>query len=228
MLYFDPLYFVYMLPGLIIALIAQAKVKSSFNKYSQVMNLRGITGAQAAERILSVNGISNVQVMRVSGSLTDHYNPKDNTVYLSDSVYNSTSIAAIGVAAHEVGHALQYAFGYSPIKFRMALVPICNFGAGVSPFLIVLGYVLSMPVLLYAAIFVFSLSVLFQLVTLPVEFNASRRAIAAIGDYDLLGDDEIKGAKKVLSAAAMTYVAALLQSFLVLLYYIARFGNRRR
>ncbi len=226
--YFDPLYFMFALPGLIVALYAQAKVKSNYSKYSKIINSSGYTGADVAQLILRSNGITNVQVRRISGNLTDNFNPKDNCIYLSDGVFGSNTIAAVGIAAHEAGHAVQHAQSYAPVKLRSALVPICNFGAGVSPFLILLGYFMQMEVLLFLALGVFLLSVLFQLVTLPVEFDASSRALQAIKQSGVLNPQEQKGAKKVLSAAALTYVAALLQSLLIFLYYFVRFtGNRR-
>lgn len=226
--YFDPLYFLFALPGLLIALFAQAKVKSNYSKYSQVFTQNNITGADAAREILQRNGIFDVEVKRISGNLTDNFNPKDNTIYLSDGVYGSNTVSAVGIASHEAGHAVQHAKNYTPVKIRMALVPVCNFGAGISPFLIILGYVLNIWQLLYLALGVFLLSVLFQLVTLPVEFDASRRALKSIENYSLLNEYELKGAKKVLSAAALTYVAALLQSLLIFLYYLLRFSGNRR
>lgn len=228
--YFDPMYYLFALPGLIIALYAQAKVKSNYSKYSRVQTSNGYTGADIAREILNQNGIHNVEIRRIKGNLTDNYNPRDNAIYLSDGVFGSNTVSAIGVAAHEAGHAVQHAVGYTPIKIRSALVPVCNFGAGVSPILLILGYVLNFAPLLYIALAVFSLSVIFQLVTLPVEFNASRRALAAIEGMGRFNDYELKGAKKVLSAAALTYVAALLQSILMFLYYALRIlgsGNRR-
>ena len=228
--YFDPMYYLFALPGLLIALYAQAKVKSNYSKYSRVQNSAGVTGADIAREILNQNGIYNVDIRRIKGNLTDNYNPRDNAIYLSDGVFGSNTVAAIGVAAHEAGHAVQHAVGYTPIKIRSALVPVCNFGAGISPFLLILGYVLNFAPLLYIALAVFSLSVIFQLVTLPVEFNASRRALAAIEGIGRFNDYELKGAKKVLGAAALTYVAALLQSILMFLYYALRIlgsGNRR-
>ena len=228
--YFDPMYYLFALPGLLIALYAQAKVKSNYSKYSRVQNSAGVTGADIAREILNQNGIYNVDIRRIKGNLTDNYNPRDNAIYLSDGVFGSNTVAAIGVAAHEAGHAVQHAVGYTPIKIRSALVPVCNFGAGISPFLLILGYVLNFAPLLYIALAVFSLSVIFQLVTLPVEFNASRRALAAIEGIGRFNDYELKGAKKVLGAAALTYVAALMQSILMFLYYALRIlgsGNRR-
>ena len=226
--YFDPMYFLFALPGLIIALFAQAKVKSNYAKYSRVFTQNNITGADAAREILQRNGIFDVEVKRIQGNLTDNFNPKDNVIYLSDGVYDSNTVSAVGIASHEAGHAVQHAQNYAPVKLRMALVPVCNFGAGISPFLIILGYVLNIWQLLYLALFVFLLSVLFQLVTLPVEFDASRRALKSIESYSMLNEYELKGAKKVLSAAALTYVAALLQSLLIFLYYLLRFSGNRR
>jgi Zn-dependent membrane protease YugP len=233
--YFDPVYFMYMIPGLIVALWAQFKVKSSYNKYSRILSVRGLTGADVARRIMMANNINNVEIKRIDGQMTDNFNPQNNTINLSEGVYDSTSIAAIGIAAHEAGHAVQHAVGYSPIKLRMLLVPICNFGSTLSVPLIIIGYFLSYnynPLIGYyctwAGIILFSLAIVFQLVTLPVEFNASARAMAIIRSDNLLYEDESEGAKKMLTAAALTYVAALLQSLLLLLYYIARFGNRRQ
>jgi len=226
--YFDPMYFMFALPGLIIALFAQLKVKSSYAKYSNVLNSAGYTGEIIAKEILKANGIYDVSVARTQGELTDNFNPKHKTIYLSDGVFGSNTVSAIGIAAHEAGHAVQHAVGYTPIKVRMALVPVCNFGASISPILLILGYVLNFAPLLYVALAVFSLSVLFQLVTLPVEFNASRRAVMAIESNPRFSETDIKGAKKVLSAAALTYVAALMQSILMFLYYATRFLGRRR
>lgn len=226
--YFDPLYFLFALPGILIALFAQIKVKSNYSKYSKVLNSAGYTGADIAREILKSNGITNVEVYRIKGNLTDNYNPKYNAIYLSDGVYGSNTVAAIGIAAHEAGHAVQHAVGYSPIKVRSALVPVCNFGAGISPFLLIAGYIFNFTPLLYVALAVFSLSVIFQLVTLPVEFNASKRALQAIRTIPSFEESDVKGAKKILSAAALTYVAALMQSILMFLYYAVRILGRRR
>lgn len=224
--YFDPTYYLFALPGLIIALFAQMKVKSNYSKYSKVLNSAGYTGADMAREILRSNGIYNVDVRRINGNLTDNYNPRDNAIYLSDGVFGSNTVSAIGIAAHEAGHAVQHAVGYTPIKIRSALVPVCNFGAGISPILLILGYVLNFTPLLYIALAVFSLSVVFQLVTLPVEFNASARALQAIESMPRFNGSDVKGAKKVLSAAALTYVAALMQSILMFLYYALRILGR--
>ncbi len=221
-------YYAFMLPGIIVAIIASIRVKTTFSKYSKVNGFRGLTGAAAAERVLDMNGVSGVRIERVSGNLTDHYDPRTNVIRLSDSVYDSTSVAAVGVAAHEAGHAVQYSTSYGPIKLRAAIIPICNIGSQLSLPLIILGSIMLIDALVFVGIALFSLSVLFQLITLPVEFNASRRAIAAIRATAILNPDELAGARRVLSAAAMTYVASLLQSLLILLYYISRYGNRRR
>ncbi len=224
----DIWYLVLVLPAFVIALIAQAKVKSTFNKFNQYRTMSGLTGAQAARRVLDANGLQFVRVEHIKGELNDHYDPQTNVIRLSDSTYNSMSIAAVGVAAHEAGHACQYAEEYAPIRFRMALVPVCNLGANLSWPAILLGYLFGMRPLVFIGIVLFSLSVLFQLVTLPVEFNASSRALAAIDSSGLMNQDELSGAKKVLSAAAMTYVAALAVSVANLLRLILIFGRRNR
>ncbi len=226
--YFDPTYFLFAIPGLIIALYAQMKVKSNYSKYSKVFNSAGFTGEMIAKEILRANGICDVDVKRINGNLTDNFNPTHKTIYLSDGVFGSNTVAAVGIAAHEAGHAVQHAQGYGPLKMRSALVPVCNFGAGISPILLIAGYLLSFYPLLYLALAVFSLSVIFQLVTLPVEFNASKRALVAIESNPRFSEGDVKGAKKVLSAAAMTYVAALMQSILTFLYYALRILGRRR
>ena len=221
-------YIVYMLPALIISIYAQFKVKSAFEKYRRISASKGATAAEVAKSILTNFGLNNVKLERVSGSLTDHYDPRTNVVRLSDAVYDSSSISAIGVAAHEVGHAIQHAVGYFPIKIRTAIIPVCNFGSGVSPFLLLFGLIFNMPALYFAGIIAFSLVALFQLVTLPVEFNASNRAIAILSQDAILSDEELKGTKKVLGAAALTYVAALLTSLLQILYYLSRFQRNSR
>lgn len=217
--------------GVLLSLLASFRVKTTFSKYSKVRSMSGITGAQAAEKILNSQGIYDVRIGRVSGNLTDHYNPSDKTLNLSDSVYSSTSVAAIGVAAHECGHAIQHAKGYAPLNFRTALVPVANFGSSISWILIIIGLFInsrSSMTLIYAGILCFSLAVLFQLVTLPVEFNASSRALAILEQNGTLGSTELGQTKKVLSAAALTYVAAAAASILQLLRLIALFGGNRR
>lgn len=226
--YYDPTY-VLIIIAAIISLIAQALVKTTFSKYSKVSGARGMTGAQAAERILRANGINDVTVQRVSGSLTDHYDPRTKTVNLSETVYNKRSVAAVGVAAHECGHAMQHAYGYIPLSFRSALVPVANLGSQLSWVFIILGLILSYNQLLITiGIFMFSLAVLFQLVTLPVEFNASARALDQLEMQGILDDGEIRGTRKVLSAAALTYVASAATAILQLLRLIILFGGDRR
>ena len=226
-----------MLPALLLGLWAQMLVKTRFNKFSKVASKRGLTGAEAARAVLNAGGVYDVPIGRVSGNLTDHYDPKKNSISLSDSVYGSNSIAAIGVAAHEAGHALQYANNYSPIKFRMALVPICNIGSRIGPLLIVIGCLMtyaaskasaSLGLTIYmVGLILFSAVALFQLVTLPVELNASNRAIKALQSGNLLDGDELSGAKKVLKAAALTYIAALVTSIMQVLYYVTRFRPKK-
>ena len=220
-------YIILVLPMVILSMIASARVNSAFKKYSQVLSSRRITGAQAAFEILRYYGITNVQIERVSGNLTDHFDPKANVIRLSDKVYNSTSVAAIGVACHEAGHAAQYAQGYSPIKIRNTILPLANIGSKSGITLAILGLALSFEQLALAGVIFFAFAVIFQLVTLPVEFNASKRAIAVIGEVDLLNEEEKKGAKNVLSAAAMTYVAALAVSVANLLRLILSMNRRR-
>ncbi len=230
---FDWTYLVLVLPCMIFAMIASANVNSTFKRYSSQRSYRGLTGAEAAQRVLRHNGVTNVRIERVSGNLTDHYDPRTNVIRLSDSVYTSTSTAAIGVAAHEAGHAVQYARHYAPIKLRAAIIPITNIGSRLSIPLIMLGIVLSFmgsfsTMLVYLGIAAFGLSFLFQVITLPVEFDASRRAMAAIRDAGLLTEEEQRGASKTLKAAAMTYVAATAVALAQLLRLIAIFGGRSR
>ena len=227
MFYMDQYYFILILPAMIIAMIAQSRVQSSFQRYSRVASRRGITGAQAARRILDAYGLNHVQIQHIAGNLSDHYDPTTNVVRLSDSVYGSTSIASIGVAAHEVGHAIQHAHGYFPIKVRTAIIPITNLGSNLSMPLLFAGILFSAPSLVNLGIILFSTMTVFQLVTLPVEFNASSRALAILEQDYILEAEEIDGAKKVLSAAAMTYVAALITSAAQLLRLILLFGGRR-
>lgn len=230
---FDWTYIVLVLPCIIFSLIASASVNSTFHKYASQISIRGITGAQAAQRVLASNGVSGVKVERVSGKLTDHFDPKSNVIRLSDNVYDNPSTAAIGVACHEAGHAVQYAHDYFPIKVRAAIIPLTNFGSKLAMPLILLGILFSAfgtfsNTLVYIGIACFGLSLIFQLITLPVEFNASRRAIRSIEDNDILTAEEQKGAKKTLRAAAMTYVAATAVSLAQLLRLISIFGNRGR
>ena len=230
---FDWTYLVIVLPCLLLSFWASSKVNRTFARYSEQISARRITGADAAQRVLRSNGVYNVRIERVSGKLTDHYDPKSNVIRLSDSVYDSPSTAAIGVACHEAGHAVQYAQNYFPIKVRSVIIPITNFGSKLAMPLILLGILFSSLgelsyTLVYLGIGCFALSLLFQLVTLPVEFNASRRAIEAIDQTDILTAEEMTGAKKTLRAAAMTYVAAAAVSFAQLLRLILLFGGRRR
>lgn len=226
-MYYDPTY-ILVLIGVVISLVASARVRSTFSRYSQVRSMSGMTGAEAAQRILNLSGIYDVSVQRVAGNLTDHYDPRNRTLNLSESVYGSTSVAAIGVAAHECGHAVQHNVGYTPIRIRGALVPVANFGSGMSWLFIIGGLFLSMQPLIVLGIVLFSLAVLFQLVTLPVEFNASRRAVGILENNGILGHDELSITKKVLSAAALTYVASAAAAILQLLRLVILFGGRRR
>ena len=227
---FDWTYVVLVLPCLILSLWASSNVNSTFKKYSKQFSRRGITGADAARRVLTANGVSGVRIDRVGGNLTDHYDPRTNVIRLSDSVYSSTSTAAIGVACHEAGHAVHYAQDYAPIKLRAAIIPVTNFGSKLAMPLILLGLLFTAfgDTLIYLGIACFGLSLVFQLVTLPVEFNASRRALQAIEDGNLLTEEEQRGAKKTLTAAALTYVAATAVALAQLLRLIALFGGRGR
>ncbi len=226
--YIDYWYVVLVIPAMIISLIASAVVKSTYAKYSKVASRRGYTGSQLAQEILRRSGITYITIGHVSGQLTDHYSPKENIIRLSDDVYNGTSVAALGVAAHEVGHVLQYNENYFPIKIRNTLLPIVNFGSSLSVPLVLLGFVLGFGVLVDIGIALFAIVVAFQVLTLPVEFNASSRALKQLEVCGALSSDEIPGAKKVLSAAAMTYVASVLVSLAQLLRLIFISNNRRR
>lgn len=224
--YFDPTY-ILVLIGAILCLGASVLVNSTYKKYARVKSFSGMTGAEAAAKILSYSGITDVTIEHVRGELTDHFDPRSRVVRLSDSTYNSTSVAAIGVAAHECGHVLQHQEGYGPIKLRSALVPVANLGSRLGIPIILVGVLLSWnQLLIQIGIWVFALAVLFQLVTLPVEFNASGRALAMVQQFGILGSDETDNCKKVLRAAAMTYVAAAASSILQLLRLILLFGNR--
>lgn len=211
----------------VFALICSARVKTTFAKYSRVYSRGGVTAHEAARAILDKNGLYNVQIVRISGSLTDNYNPRTNTVSLSESVYDSTSLAAIGVAAHECGHAVQHAQGYVPIKIRTAIYPAVNFGSSFYIIIFMLGLILNVRLLVNLGIALFALVVLFQLVTLPVEFNASSRALSVLKSDGILAADELPAARKTLGAAAMTYVASLLVSVTQLLRLISSSKRRR-
>lgn len=235
MFYFDPTYIV-LLPALILSLWASFNVKYTFNKNSRIMSRRGYTAAMACRSVLDRNGLNHIKIERVSGNLTDHYDPRANVIRLSDSVYNSTSVAAIGVACHEAGHAVQHAKNYLPIKIRQMIIPLTNFGSSFGLIIFLLGVLLTIVAeefifVAYIGVALFSLTAVFQLVTLPTEFNASRRAMEAIRESGILYEDELGGARAVLKAAALTYVAALASSLsqvLRLLLILGRANNRRR
>ena len=220
------IYVLLLIPILALSLWAQFQVSGIFRRYSQQTNRRRITGAQAAEAVLRAHGVYDVPIRPCRGNLTDHYDPRDNTIYLSENVYNAPTIAAVGVAAHEAGHAVQYAENYGPIRLRSAIIPATQLGSKFSFILLFAGILLYSQALLLGGIVLFSLTTIFQLVTLPVEFNASARAIETIDGQMLLDSDELPGAKKVLRAAAMTYVAALLMSALQLLRFVLIFLGR--
>lgn len=226
-MYFDTYYLILVVPTLLLSVWAQFKVKSTFSKYSKKTNGRGITGVQAAAFLLKSNDITDVKLGRISGSLTDHYDPSAKVLRLSEPVYDKPTIAAVGVAAHETGHAIQHAKKYGPLVLRSTLVPIANIGSSAGPWLAILGLVLSWGFLVNIGLLLFSCSVLFYLVTLPVEFNASNRAIAILAKTGTLTEEELKGVKKVLSAAAMTYVASALTAIANLLRLIFISRNRR-
>ena len=228
--YMDSGYLLVMLMA-ILSLVASARVSSTYKKYSQQRTAKGITAEQAARKILDENGLYDVKIESVSGNLTDHYDPRSNVIRLSDTVRNSTSVAAVGVAAHEAGHAVQHATGYVPIKVRNAIVPVANIGSIAGPYLIIIGLLLSgamSSLLLNLGVWFFAAAVLFQLVTLPVEFNASRRAVATLQNGMYLYEEEVPAVKKVLGAAAMTYVAAAAVSIANLLRFVMLVGGRRR
>ena len=226
--YIDYWYLILVMPAVLISLWAQIKVKSTFHKYSAHMVRCGMTGAGASRFIQQANGIQ-VGVESISGSLTDHFDPRSNIIRLSAPVYGQATVAAVGVAAHETGHALQHAEGYAPIKLRTAMVPVTNFASGLSPVLVILGLMLSVDALAYLGVILFSVATLFQLVTLPVEFNASARAVSALEQSGRFTADEMQGVKKVLTAAALTYVAALFVSLMSLLRLVLIVsGNRGR
>ena len=223
----DMTYLVLVLPAFLFSLWAQMKVNSTFSRYSKVRSLRGLTGAQAARYILDRNGLAHVRIEQVAGNLTDHFDPRTNVVRLSQSVYNVPSIAAVGVAAHECGHAVQYAVGYGPMKLRAAIIPATNFGSKLALPLILIGLLFNSSQLLLAGILLFSLTAVFQLVTLPVEFNASSRALHTLDQQGLLTQEELAGTRKVLTAAALTYVAALLVALAQLVRMLLLYNRRR-
>ncbi len=221
---FDPLYFIMIIPALLLSIYAQIKVKSTYSRFSKVPTFRGVTGALAAREILRASGIGDVDIELTRGFLSDHYDPRSRVLRLSESVYAGNSIASVGVAAHEAGHAIQHAQGYAPLRMRSALVPISSLGSNLAWPLLMIGFIFMSQSLILAGIIFFSLAVLFQVVTLPVEFNASSRALMALPATGILSEDEVKGARKVLSAAALTYVAAATAAILQLLYFLMRAG----
>ncbi len=227
-LYYDYYYMILVLPMLLLSLAAQVMVKSTYAKQSKVLASRGITGEQAAARVLYHYGITNVRIEHSpGGKLSDHFDPRSNVIRLSQGVYDSSTVAAIGIACHEAGHAAQHAQGYAPIKLRNAVLPVCNIGSYLGIPLALIGYVMGFEPLVSIGLILYSFIALFQLITLPVELNASKRAIRVIEETNMLGEDEIGGAKKVLTAAAMTYITALLVSLANLLRLFLRFNRRR-
>lgn len=226
-MYLDYYYLILVVPVIIVSLAVQSRVNSAYNRFSKINNLHGITGAMAAESVLRYYGVKNVQIEHVHGRMTDHYDPRANAIRLSDGVYGSCSVAAIGIACHEAGHAAQYALGYKPIKVRNSLLGPCMIGSRAAIPLAILGIILSSQILMNVGIMLYALIMLFQLVTLPVEFNASSRAVKVISETGMLREDELDGAKKVLHAAAMTYVASFAVSAANLLRLIL-LSNRRR
>jgi Zn-dependent membrane protease YugP len=225
-MFFDPMYFVFMIPGLLFMLWAQSKVKGNYQKYSKVRNTANVTGAQAARAVLDANGLQGVAIEPIKGELTDHYDPRTRVLRLSQGVYGVPSIAAIGIAAHEAGHAIQHAQGYAPLKARSAIVPAVNIGSNLGFMVLFLGLILQNPAVAWIGVGLFALATVFALITLPVEFDASRRAKAALVQVGLVdggvgGGQESKGVSDVLDAAAWTYVAGFAASLLTLLYYIS-------
>ena len=232
-MFFDPLYFVFMIPGVLLMLWAQSRVRGSYTRYSKERNAVNMTGAQVAQRILRANGLDDVQIERTRGELTDHYDPRTRTLALSEGVYDSPSIAAMGIAAHEVGHAIQHARAYAPLQFRTAIVPAVNIGSNIGIFVLIAGIFLQLTQLAWVGVALFALSTVFALLTLPVEFDASRRAkdaLANLGmtDGGLRGGEEGAGVSAVLNSAAWTYVAGFAASLLSLLYYVSLVGGMSR
>lgn len=229
MVWYDYYYFILVIPAMLVSLWAQIRVKSTYSKMSRVMNSRGLSGAEAARNVLRYYGIDDVRIEQVSGSLTDHFDPRDNVIRLSEGVFGATTIAAVGIACHEAGHAAQYAQAYKPISVRNLLLPVANIGSSSGLWIALLGLAMQWRILILVGVVLYAFVALFQLVTLPVEFNASSRALKVIEETGMLQGEEYNGAKKVLSAAAMTYVAALLVSIMSLLRVLlrARGGSRR-
>ena len=228
MFYFDPLYFLFALPALVLALIAQARVQSAIRKYSQVFTGRGMTGGRVARAILDSYGLRNVSVERTHGFLGDHYDPLSRTLRLSPDVFDTPSVAAVGIAAHEAGHALQHAEGYWPLQIRSAMVPVVQFGSFLGPIIFMLGFLMNLTGVAWAGVILFAGVAVFSLVTLPVEFDASRRAKELLANSGFAWGEELVGVSKVLDAAALTYVAALAQALSTLLYYVFLLAGRRR
>jgi len=228
MFYFDPLYFLFALPALVLALIAQARVQSAIRKYSQVFTGRGMTGGRVARAILDSYGLRNVSVERTQGFLGDHYDPLSRTLRLSPDVFDTPSVAAVGIAAHEAGHALQHAEGYWPLQIRSAMVPVVQFGSFLGPIIFMLGFLMNLTGVAWAGVILFAGVAVFSLVTLPVEFDASRRAKELLANSGFAWGEELVGVSKVLDAAALTYVAALAQALSTLLYYVFLLAGRRR
>jgi Zn-dependent membrane protease YugP len=226
--FIDRYYIIYVLPAMLIALWAQFNVQSTYNRYSRVFNSRGLTGAQVARQILDRNGLYSVSIQRINGNLTDNYNPRTNVISLSPGVFDGRSVASLGVAAHECGHAIQHNVAYKPLLLRNAIIPVTQFGSSASIWILIIGFIFNWGILVTLGIVLFSLAVVFQLITLPVEFNASRRALNILDEGGMLFGDELRGARKVLKAAALTYVAATIVAFAQLLRVIAIFGNSRR
>ena len=225
-MWYDYYYFILVIPAMLVSLWAQIRVKGTYSKMSKLQNTRGLTGAQAAQRVLSYYGINDVRLEQVAGTLTDHYDPRDNVIRLSQGVYNASTIAAVGIACHEAGHAAQHAESYKPIAVRNAILPVANIGSSSGLWIAVIGLMLNWTILVQIGIILYAFVALFQLVTLPVEFNASSRALKVIDETQMLQGEEYKGARKVLSAAAMTYVTSLVASILQLLRLLGAFNRR--
>lgn len=226
-MYMNNSYILYMLPAFALALIAQLNVQGTFSRYGGLSNSRGYTGADVARMILDRNGLYGIRIERISGNLTDHYDPRTGVVRLSDNVFGSTSVAAAGVAAHETGHAIQHSTGYGPLKLRNAIIPVTQFGSSISIWMVMLGFILAWRPIALFGIALFTFVVLFQIVTLPVEFNASSRAMRIMRDSGILSGGELSGAGKVLRAAAMTYVASTVTAFAQLFWLLSLFGGSR-
>ena len=226
--YFDPMYLIFALPALLLALYAQFKVQSAYSKYSRIPNTRGITGLEAAQQLLQANGLGHISVEGAPGQLSDHYDPRRKVLRLSRGVAHSPSIAAVGIVAHEVGHAVQDARAYTPLRLRSGLVPVVTLGSWLGPILFILGIVIGLTNLAWLGVIFFAGSVVFSLITLPVEWDASNRALRMLRSYDLVSSQDLEGAKQVLSAASLTYVAAVAQAISTLLYYVFLLGGVRR